>query len=234
MKIKYKIKEIYNRIFLVTIKDQYDLGMTFCRLQEFYESSFKQFRGKTFTLSEFQRAYSKKFGEGAFTYPRDWAGFNVPGNVIEKFMSLTFDDWGNAYDHAMENIYSKITKDDEYNGSSESPYYLIAAEPKSHDTIDHEICHALYYLDSEYKRRADVIISELNRSLFAHFRSHLLSMGYSKQVITDEINAYICIDSYQLTDTIKMNRKERKNFTKIKHKLRSLFTATISVKKHNK
>jgi len=50
MNIKYKLKEIYKGIFLVTIQDEYDLAMTFCRLQEYYESPFKQIRGKTFEM----------------------------------------------------------------------------------------------------------------------------------------------------------------------------------------
>jgi hypothetical protein len=112
MKINYKLKEIYNRIFLVTIKDQYDLAMTFCRLQEYYESPFKQVRGKTFTMTEFQRMYAKKFGDGVFTYPVDWAGFNVSGEVVDEFMSANFEDWGNEYDFVIDEIHWKIT--DEY------------------------------------------------------------------------------------------------------------------------
>jgi hypothetical protein len=226
MKIRYKLKEIYKNIFLVTISDPYDLAMTFCRAQEFYESPFKQFRGKTFTLSEFQRAYSKKFGEGVFTYPRDWAGFNVPGRVMEKFMSLTFEDWGNPYDHTVEDIHYDIKE------KNDGEYYVIGAEPNSKETINHEICHALYYLDNQYRERVNSIISELNSSIFKQFRTHLLNIGYSKPVIIDEINAYICIDLHQLTYDIKMNKKEKKNLDLVQTKLKALFTSTISLRAH--
>jgi hypothetical protein len=226
MKINYKLKEIYNRIFLVTIKDPYDLAMTFCRLQEYYESPFKQIRNKAFTMTEFQRLYAKEFGDGIFTYPIDWAGFNVPGEVFDKFIQEDFKDWGNEYDFVTEDIYTEV-KDD-----NNSRYYLIAAGPKDIDTINHEICHALYYLDSEYKENVNSIISELNVSLFQHFKTQLLDKGYSKNVIIDEINAYLCFDGDKIiTDDMKMNKKEKKNFQDIQRKLKVFFASTLSTRK---
>ena len=226
MKINYKLKEIYNRIFLVTIKDPYDLAMTFCRLQEYYESPFKQIRNKAFTMTEFQRLYAKEFGDGIFSYPIDWAGFNVPGDVFDKFIQENFEDWGSEYDFVTEDIYAKI-KDD-----NNSRYYLIAAGPKDIDTINHEICHALYYLDSEYKQNVNSIISELNVSLFEHFKTQLLEKGYSKNVIVDEINAYLCFDGEKIiTDDIKMNKKENKNFQHVQNKLKAFFASTLSTRK---
>lgn len=231
MKINYKLKEIYKGIFLVTIKDKYDLAMTFCRLQEYYESPFKQIRGKTFTVTEFQKIYAQKFGDGIFTYPADWSGFNIPGNVLDDFMSVTFNDWGTEYDLVIDEIHWKIT--DEYESYNDTdPYYLIGAEPKEKNTIKHELCHALYYLDNHYRESVNSIISQLNRSVFAQFRSHLLNIGYSKHVITDEINAYSCIDSHQLTDSAKMNKREKKNFQNIQSKLETLFNTTILERKN--
>jgi hypothetical protein len=231
MNIKYKLKEIYKGIFLVTIQDEYDLAMTFCRLQEFYESPFKQIRGKTFEMDEFQRLYAKKFGDGVFTYPADWAGFNVPGDIMDKFMSVTFPDWGNSYDCTVDHIHWTIT--DEYEAYNETrPYYLIGAGPEDKDTINHEICHALYYLDKDYKFKVDYIISELDPKLLNYFKSELLSKGYSKGVIIDEVNAYVCFDSGYLLASKKLNKREKKNFDNIKHKLKSLFTSTLSIRKH--
>lgn len=231
MKINYNLKEIYNRIFLVTIKDPYDLGMTFCRLQEYYESPFKQIRGQAFSLNEFQRLYSKKFGDGVFTYPIDWSGFNVPGNVVDEFMKTAFPDWNLDYDRVIEDIHWNVTK--EYEEYDEvNPYYLIATEPKDRSTIRHELCHALYYLDTEYRDKVNKTIGLLHRNIFATFREHLLNIGYSKQVITDEINAYLCVDSYQLTDSLrKPNKKEKKNLDDTIAELKSLFNTALNKRK---
>jgi hypothetical protein len=49
----------------------------------------------------------------------------------------------------------------------------------------------------------------------------------------DEINAYICFDEdYLMQDMQKMNKSEKKNFENIKHKLQSLFTSQLSLRKH--
>jgi hypothetical protein len=226
MKINYKLKKIYQGIYLVTIKDQYDLGMTFCRLQEFYESPIKEIRGKSFSMTYFQRLYAKRHGHGAFTYPRDWAGFNIPDSAIKSFMSTAFEDWGNLYDNTIEEIHESITLQHSEDDASK-PYYIIAAEPKHKETIEHELCHALYYLNPTYRTNVDVILSELNCVTLANFRAHLLKMGYSKSVMLDEINAYACIDPDHVTDMVKMNKKESKNFHMVQRKLKSLFTYTI-------
>ena len=233
MNIKYKLKEIYEGIFLVTIEDRYDLAMTFCRVQEYYESPFKQIRGKTFTMAEFQRIYAKKIGDGVFSYPAHWSGFNVPGNIVDELMSIAFEDWGNEYDLVMDGIHWKIT--DEYESYNEtSPYYLIGAGPKDKNTINHEICHAIFYLDKTYRARVKEILKGLNKSLLSRFKSHLRDMGYSNHVLEDEVNAYICFDSCHLTDMVKMNKNEKKNFNQIQTQLSALFAATLLTKNPKK
>jgi len=225
----FKIKEIYNRIFLVTIKDRYDLAMTFCRVQEYYESPFKQIRGKTFTMAEFQRIYAKKIGDGVFSYPAHWSGFNVPGDVFDKFINLTFPDWGSEYDFAIEDIYHEIIGREGYGA-----YYVIGTEPKDTQAINHELAHAIYYLDKTYKSRVNNILKNLNKSLLSRFESHLRDMGYSKHVLEDEVNAYICFDSCHLTDMVKMNKNEKKNFNQIQTQLSALFAATLLTKNPKK
>jgi hypothetical protein len=56
--------------------------MTFLRYQEFYESPSKKFRGKSYKLLDFMKWYASE-NDGIFTYPRDWAGFNFPGSIID-------------------------------------------------------------------------------------------------------------------------------------------------------
>jgi hypothetical protein len=44
--------------------------------------------------------YSKKQGDGAFTYPTDWAGFNIPSAVVTGVHALGISDY-NRYDERM-------------------------------------------------------------------------------------------------------------------------------------
>lgn len=229
--MNYNIKQTYKNIFLITSTDSYDLAMLFCRAQEFYESPIKGIKGCQFTMSQFQRLYSKKFGEGCFTYPNDWVGFNVPDYILEECYFCFPPSDINEYDDLMISIYNEISEEICDDGS----FYLIGSQAKSKETIQHELCHALFYLDNEYKQKVKDIINSLYKSTFACFREHLLAIGYSKQSIIDEINAYICVNSYQLTDSSpKMNKKEKKNFTETQLKLQSMFNEALSNRKNKK
>ena len=82
MKLIQKTKNI----FQVEAESQYDLAMTFIRIQEFYESPFREIRGHDFILEKYMDRYAKEYGN--FTYTTDWNGFNVPGDIVRKFFSL--------------------------------------------------------------------------------------------------------------------------------------------------
>ena len=102
MKIKYKINEVKPKVFAVVIEDRYDRAMTFLRVQEFYESPNKKFRGKNFSIWDYMKWYSTEYGKG-FTYGTDWSGFNVP---LETAYSCydTLNDRYTDYDEVMETI----------------------------------------------------------------------------------------------------------------------------------
>ena len=81
-----KCKEIYPNLFLFTFPNQYELASTFIRLQEFYESPYKEIKGQYFTLEKYMDRYAKDQEDNKFTYFEDWNGFNVPGNIVLKFV----------------------------------------------------------------------------------------------------------------------------------------------------
>jgi hypothetical protein len=212
MKIKYKLKEVAEDVYLCTIKDSYDLTMTFCRVQEFYESHFKQIRGKKFKMLDFIKLYTQWSSEGAFTYTTDWVGFNVPSSCIENLFKLGIDDF-NEYDNVICNIHNKINK---------KRYYLIAGCYNDTDTIKHELCHAFYYLDKNYKKHTNNICKELLPTVYKKIEKRLLSIGYCKQVIRDEVQAYLSTDIGEIRE-IKFNKKELKNFNTIKSRFEKYF-----------
>ena len=157
MKIKYSLKKIYPGIYFCKIEDMYDLAMTFCRIQEFYESPFKQIRGKRFTLVELMAIYSKG-NEGSFTYPIDWGGFNIPGPIISNLYDNEVEDF-NIYDGIITDIHDKVV------GEVNSHNYYLIGSNSDKSTIAHECCHALYFLDKNYKKSVNKIIKNLHRSL---------------------------------------------------------------------
>lgn len=201
MNIKYKIKEVKPRIFLAEFEDQYDMCMTFLRYQETYESPNSKFRNKDFNILEFMRWYSKKYGEGNFTYTTDWGGFNFPSEIYYKTYPGD-EDHHNIYDYTMDDIVVKVVKQlyQKYNQNSkitdynfhsiEYEFYLIGALKGNKKTIDHEVAHGLYYTNKEYKKEMVKLVKQLKPSLKKKFYAHLKKIGYTEQVFVDECQAY--------------------------------------------
>jgi len=78
--VDYELHRVKKSIYAVKIDDQYQRAMLFLRYQEFYESPYKRFQGKNFDIFEFMDYYRKKRDADAFTYPKDWSGYNIPSD----------------------------------------------------------------------------------------------------------------------------------------------------------
>jgi hypothetical protein len=179
MKIDYNIEEVKPGIFAVVVPDNYDRCMLFLRISEYYESPNYEFREMNFNIWEF----IKQYNNGSFTYTKDWSGFNVPLKVARECMSHELQ-WSTPYDLHMAKILTHINyklKDG----------YIIGVDSLDSETMRHEICHALYYLNDEYKDKVKKLISDINPHDFFKMRDNLISIGYSSEVITDEIQAYL-------------------------------------------
>lgn len=203
MKIHYKVKEIHSKVYLVTTKDSYDLAMLFCRVQEFYESPFKQIKGHGFSMPEFQRMYAKKFGDGVFTYPHDWVGFNVPSSAIHDCYSGHHQIDINEYDDEMIGIYYDCLPDDE-------TFYVIGSPEGDDDTIKHETAHALYSLHKNYKKEADKIVKSLDKEIYNSMKNNLKALGYCSAVTNDEIQAYLVSNVSAICDFSPSKIKKQK------------------------
>ena len=204
--MKYKLEQYPGEesIFIVTTDNQYDLAMLFMRVQEYYESPFKQIRGKEFTIIKFMELYSKKLGDGAFTYAKVWAGFNVPGEAIKTIYGPGYkyhiEDY-NEYDEIMEGIALQIRSKE---------FYLIGAVKKDASTIEHELCHARFGLDKNYRKKAKDILKKLPNKIRKKIEDYLLSIGYCKGTLEDELQAYIANDYHYLIENIKFSEKDKK------------------------
>jgi hypothetical protein len=209
--MKYEIIKVANKIYWAKFENNYDLAMTFCRMQEFYENSSDQFRGKKFTIIDFMEYYAREFGDGAFTYTKDWGGFNIPARIIDEVFDLGIDD-RNKYDDEMLNIHTKINEKD---------YYLIGSCGENLDP--HEFAHALFYSNEQYR-------SDMNKcidNMWAEDRSSVCEWldkkSYAESVYDDETQAYLST-SYGFH--IKGNSE--KGWGKICESFREVY------KKHNK
>lgn len=182
LKIKYKIKEYNNQIFVVIVPNRYVRAMLFLRIQEFYESKSRMFRNKRFSFWSYKEWYSRQNGF-RFTYTRDWSGFNVPLKVALRCKKVSKIE--TPYDEEMNKILCKISK------KAKSNSYIVGVESIKSQTFMHELSHALYHTDKVYKSKMDSITSSLSVKEFKKLSSYLKKIGYCDAVIKDEIQAYL-------------------------------------------
>jgi len=171
LKIK---KQPYDSVW-ISADSQKELGETFIRFQEYYESPYKQFKNKIFTLGSIKNWYSQIYG--ADIYSTTWVGFNFPSSVLKPFKEGLFDPL-TPLEKELLNLL-KYRNDD---------YYIIGAQNAS--VLKHELCHAMYGYSKTYKKEIDCFIRKHQKS-FAKICSYILKKGYDKSVLYDEIQAYV-------------------------------------------
>lgn len=179
MKVEYPYPNVVHLIF----ENQYEETSSFVRIQEFYESPYKEIRGKYFTLDTFMDVYSRNRPKKEFTYFTDWSGFNIPGHVILQFM----EKFEGKYRPKEEQIIKKLPKKNLIRGEK---FYLIGTHEGQKEDIIHELAHALFYLNREYRNEVLKIVGFLREKEFNSWEKWLTKKGYCKEVWSDEIQAY--------------------------------------------
>lgn len=174
----------------VRYNTRYELCSSFMRLQEFYESDLPGIQGNVFSLEQYMDAYAKR--NGGFSYTMDWSGFNIPSNIFHLFIH-----------HYRDSVLDKLLLDkekiliDAINAQvnavlpSDATFYIIGSYKdcvREASVIQHEVAHALYNLDLDYKYHADIACNVLpDRDAIIDV---LKEWGYSGSVIHDEVQAY--------------------------------------------
>lgn len=209
MKTAFEIKEVKPQIFLFEFKNNYDMCMHFLRYQEYYESSSPKFRGKAFDFFDFMKWYTFKYGKGVFTYPDDWNGFNIPGDIISKVWLLGILN-KNVYDLEMFKAWHECIR----RGTGEK-FYIIGAV-KNSGALNHEIAHGIFYLYPEYKKEMTKLVKALAPEVRKEMNTILKRLGYTPKVYIDETQAYLATG---ITDSFGHDFKtkwatERKAFAK--------------------
>lgn len=203
----YTVSEIRPRIFALKFKRNYDLCMQFMRYQEFYESPNKKFRDHAFELLDYMEWYSFCRNQGYFSYPVDWSGFNIPGEVIQKVWDLGIPD-RNLYDYEMRMLYRSFLE--KY---PDGKFYIIGARKNAEQTMRHEIAHGFFYTQPEYKKTMVSLVKDLKKPFFNSMCKSLKKMGYTSRVYVDECQAYLSTGMVPAF-TVKV-KKERDPFIQV-------------------
>jgi hypothetical protein len=167
-------KQPYNSVW-VWADSQDELGLTFMRFQEHYESANHKFRNNIFTVGQLRHWYSENYG--ANNYHLTWVGFNFPSRVLIPFKEGLFDPLTPEENRLLELL--RYRKDE---------FYIIGAQNNS--VLRHELSHALYASNPKYKTEIDNFLYK-HKSKLTKTNQYILNKGYCKDVLNDEIQAYI-------------------------------------------
>lgn len=171
---------------------QKDLSFAMCRLEEFYEGPHDNIKGKYFSLETFFDTYCDDSGDLAYYY--SWDGFNVPRSAVNKFEEL-FSPHGLTRREQL--ILDEVKKHD--------AQYLIATSISTiESTVDHEVAHALWATNPEYKAACQEALKSMTGVSKRYFTKLLLSEGYPSDpaIMEDEHHAYIATASVRYVKRI--------------------------------
>lgn len=177
-----KVVSNKNNIIHLEFPSFKEITMTMGRPQEFYESGYKHLRNKVFTLEDFLDTFTND--DGDVSYYKSWAGFNVPGNKMEEFFKK-FDL--TKREDKLRKMINRLVK--------KGTYYIIATKAGDTPTIEHEVVHATFYLNAEYRKAALKLVKQLPPAVYDPIKKTLIDMGYAGAVIDDEVNAYLSTSS---------------------------------------
>jgi len=194
-----KIKIPIPGVILIQEESQFEISYAFMRLQEFYEHRDESRQGNFYTLDEVIENYRESGHSGKFSYLEDWGGFNVPSTAVLSFIEMYKHDF-TAREKILFDTLQKVL-DQEENAKIDDKFYLIGSCSDLYN--DHEICHAIFYLYSDYRRDAEKLLKTLNKAEVSAVTKMLKDAGYSDSVISDEINSYLSSsDMYYIKETV--------------------------------
>lgn len=153
------------------------------------------------------KSIEKTLKKSIDAYVNDWSGFNFPLSVAKNCYMKLFNFNENRkirkkiipstipftiYDKVFLEILDYIEYETGKNETMKTQKsYIIGARNFISPTMRHEVFHALYYLNDEYRNLTNKLIDSLPRSLFEKYKRNLKNMGYRDGVLKDELQSYL-------------------------------------------
>ena len=175
-----------DHIWAVKSPDDHTRALMFMRAQEYYESIFEEIIRKQFNVNKFVDLYKQHYGKKDFTYGSDWAGFNIPSNILEECMNNIPEEDINNWDKLMLSIIESIRR---YEGSDN--YYLLGVDELDNRLLEHEFAHAMWFTLSDYKAEMTKLNEECDPQVRDMMCKCITEYGYADHVLSDELQAYM-------------------------------------------
>ncbi len=172
-----KATRLGSNILLLEFKNKKEMNLSCFRITEFCEGP-DSLKEKRFDVSHFVEEYSDE--TGYIKYFSYWEGHNFSKSQLEKWSDK---HWPSLSDMELNilNASDSLPKDG----------YIISMVEGDKVTLRHELAHALFNQNEEYRNKALVIIDTINKPVYNSFELLLSQMNYNESVIKDEMHAYL-------------------------------------------
>lgn len=208
-------------IYHISYPTKYLLNASIIRIEELYD------RGDVdYSYEELMDLVATKYG--AFTYFEDYNGFLLSDDYFKTFYKKTSRKLSKKEKYLKDILENEFELNLHFNSKDE--FYVMFThqdDPEIESTINHEMCHALYYCDSEYEKAANELINKIPKPTLRQINKILKKMEYDKYTITTEINSFLSTSQYSWMES----KFKFDNYREISNKFRSLFKNFA--KKHN-
>jgi hypothetical protein len=217
----FSLTQIRPRVFHLKFNDSREMSMTFFRYTEFYESKYDSIRGHKFTMAQHMGLYCREYLKNNnldWTYCTDWGGYNIPVDIIKQVHDMGILD-PNHYDSFMYSIYHMIMSQTQ----NKSAYLIGTYGEKKDSLLKHEMAHAMFYVDTNYKKEVTDLIQRTDQNLIKSLYKILSDQNYPAKVLDDELQAYLTTGDYGWFK--KFSRK--KDFKSFESKMRKIYRSHI-------
>jgi hypothetical protein len=189
MKKYYKSKVIGGNILALEFKDAIPMTMMFMRFQEYGEGIPKIRDKNPVPEGDVLYQYYRKFG--TIYYTAGYAGFNLRGDLFNEWLEKRGNIPCNTLESELEILVNKYFFD------MEDDFFVIAYMKGDKVTKKHELLHALYYLNAQYRKKVNAVLDKVSTK---RAKRYLQTMDYTfggkhgKWILYDEIQAYVLSD----------------------------------------
>jgi hypothetical protein len=173
-----KVIRLSDTRMLILFPARKEQTLSMFRFSEFSEGK-EGIKGCHFTFDEFLDAYSDK--DGNLNYFSFWDGFNVPIREMKQFQRV-------FPKNELSKREKKIIKAIRLMPIDGT---LITCEKGDTMTLKHETAHCKFADNESYRKEVLDVVHSIDFRLKKKFEHYLLGMGYSGDVVKDEIHAYI-------------------------------------------
>jgi hypothetical protein len=144
-----KVSQPMSNCVLLKYKKVPDLVRSFFRLAEYYEGNRYSKRNKQVTLVDFLDQWMDRDGE--VDYFKFWDGFNVTDKAFKSWMKSAQPL--SAAEQVTVDAIQQATK-------GMKKFAIIGVGNNDADTLKHELFHAKYYLDADFKSSVDQLLKD--------------------------------------------------------------------------